>query len=139
MLAEALSRMPHEGPMQLLQSILRVDAESICCRATSHEGEDHPLRLNGVLHATALLELGAQTAAAHASLFGLGRAHTGLVLAVSAAEFTCARVTSPAVLTVAAKRLDTLSLAASYHFEVRQAERLLVSSTVLLSMLPVQP
>ena len=138
MLAEALDRMPHRGAMRLITGIDRADETVIACHADGHMALDYPLRLGGVLYTASLLELGAQAAAAHASLHGLGQAHMGLVLSISDVEFNGDRVENPAPLNVTGTRVEMLALAASYRFEVRQEDTLLVSGNVLLSMEPVE-
>jgi predicted hotdog family 3-hydroxylacyl-ACP dehydratase len=135
MLAEALARMPHGGAMRLIAAIDSADAAGICCRATGHAAPDHPLRLDGVLHAAALVELGAQAAAAHASLFGMDAAHTGLVLAIGDLALHRDRIDDPEPLRMSAERLHQLDSAASYRFTVAQGDVPVVTGEILLSML----
>jgi predicted hotdog family 3-hydroxylacyl-ACP dehydratase len=134
MLAEAQARMPHSGAMQLIAAIESADATRIRCRATGHSAPDHPLRLDGVLYAAALVELGAQAAAAHASLFGMDAAHTGLVLAIGDLALHRDRVEDAAPLCVAAERVHRLDTAAAYRFSVTQGAAELVAGEILLSM-----
>ena len=135
MLAEALARMPHSGAMRLIAAVEAADPVSIRCRATGHAAPDYPLRLDDVLHAAALVELGAQAAAAHASLFAMGSAHTGLVLAIGALALHRDRVEDPRPLQVTAERLNQLDTAASYRFSVTQAAAPVVTGEILLSMM----
>ncbi len=139
MLLEALTRMPHSGQMRLIASIDSADEQSIRCRATPHDGADYPLRLEGVLYTVSLVELGAQAAAAHASVYKVGGAHTGLVLTISDATFDSDCVDSPAPLSMTAVRQDLIASAASYRFEVAQEDHVLASGSVLLSMEAAQP
>jgi predicted hotdog family 3-hydroxylacyl-ACP dehydratase len=136
MLAEALARMPHRGAMRLIAAVEAADAAGIRCRATDHAPPEHPLRLDGVLYATALVELGAQAAAAHASLFGMRAAHSGLVLALGDLELRCARIEDPAPLHMRAERVDQIEGAAAYRFAVSQNGAPLVTGEILLSMVP---
>ena len=136
MLAEALARMPHAGAMRLIAAIEGADRAGIRCRAIDHSAPDYPLRLDGVLHAAALVELGAQAAAAHASLYGTGAAHAGLVLALSDVELRCTPIEDAQPLRIVADRLEQIEGAAAYRFTVLQSEAPLVSGTVLLSMRP---
>lgn len=133
-LAEALARMPHAGTMRLVASIEAADATCIRCRATDHARPDHPLRLGGVLHAAALVELGAQAAAAHASLFGMGMAHAGLVLAIGDVALHGNRIESAEPLRMSAERLHQLETAAAYRFVVTQGTAHVVTGEILLSM-----
>lgn len=134
MLEEALDRMPHRGAMRLIGSIEKADDAMIRCIARDHFDGDYPLRLNGVLYASALVELGAQAAAAHASLYGLGAAHTGLVLSIGAVEFHRNEVPDNGNLQIVAQRLRALGMAASYHFSVGLHGAPITSGEVLLSI-----
>ena len=136
MLAEALARMPHAGAMRLIAEIESADGTRIRCRATDHAPPDHPLRLNGVLYAAALVELGAQAAAAHASVFALGTAHAGLVMALSDVDLCCALINDPEPLRMSAEQLDQIAGAAAYRFAVSQHDAALVTGEILLSMVP---
>ncbi|MFK7944691.1 MAG: hypothetical protein AB8B85_17530 [Paracoccaceae bacterium] len=134
MLAEALERMPHTGPMRLITGIDQADDTSIVCHADGHTADSYPLRLGGVLYSAALVELGAQAAAAHASLFGLGHAHMGLVLTISDVTLSVERIENPDRLVITGTRIELLAMAASYRFDVRQAGAAIASGSVLLSM-----
>jgi predicted hotdog family 3-hydroxylacyl-ACP dehydratase len=136
MLAEALARMPHGGAMRLVAAIEWADESRIACRATEHAAPDYPLRLHGVLHSAALVELGAQAAAAHASLFGMGAAHTGLVLAIGDLALHGDGVDDPGPLRMSAERLGQLDSAVAYRFAVTQRGGPLVTGELLLSMVP---
>ncbi|MEO1491768.1 MAG: hypothetical protein AAFV19_06405 [Pseudomonadota bacterium] len=138
-LEEALARMPHRGAMRLIEAIEAVDEHSILCRARPHGGSEYPLRLDGHLEPAALTELGAQAAAAHASLFGMGAAHTGLVLSMNGIDIRRNTVPEGGNLAVRAERISSLDAAASYHFVVKTPsadmdEDTILSGEVLLSM-----
>jgi predicted hotdog family 3-hydroxylacyl-ACP dehydratase len=134
MLHEALMRMPHAGPMQLIEEIVSADAGEILCIARDHRAESYPLRLDGALHGCTLVELGAQAAAAHASLFRVGEAHTGLVLALGNMEVFRDRVADDGPLTVRAEQCQSLEDAVRYRFEVMDRGRTVVAGDILLSM-----
>jgi predicted hotdog family 3-hydroxylacyl-ACP dehydratase len=134
MLADALARMPHAGAMRLIAAIEHADATGIRALATDHSAAGHPLRLDGVLHAAALVELGAQAAAAHASLFGMDAAHTGLVLAIGDLALHRDRVEDAEPLRMTAERVHQLDTAAAYRFSVTQGAAMLVTGEILLSM-----
>lgn len=89
-LHSALDRMPHKGAMLLLESIIGIDETTIHCRACDHRAPDYPLRIDGKLMGVTLIELGAQAAAAHASLHGIGGHHAGLLLALFNVEILLA-------------------------------------------------
>ena len=134
MLAEALERMPHAGAMRLIAAIEDADEARIRCRATDHAAAAYPLRLDGVLYAAALVELGAQAAAAHASLHAMRAGHAGLVLALGNLEMHRDRVDDPEPLRMTAERLHQLDGAAAYRFSVTQGAAPLVAGEILLSM-----
>ncbi|MEM7744634.1 MAG: hypothetical protein AAF409_13085 [Pseudomonadota bacterium] len=128
----ARARMPHRGAMQLIEEIAEIDATSIRCISTGHTAAGHPLRLDGVLYVSALVELGAQAAAAHASVHGMGGAHAGLVLAMNDVEIHGIRVDAPR-LEILATLAESIHGAARYTFAVDGPARLL-SGSLLLSM-----
>ena len=82
----ALDRMPHKGAMQLIASVEALDETTIYCRAKSHKGRDYPLRTDGRLMTAALVEIGAQAAAAHASIHGQDGSHIGMLLSLQKVE-----------------------------------------------------
>ena len=65
---DILTRLPHQGAMCLLASVLRWDAESITCHALSHRDPDNPLRHRGRLGPVCGIEYGLQAAALHGAL-----------------------------------------------------------------------
>ncbi len=144
MLREALERMPHAGRMQLIGEILSADEREIRCLARDHRGPSYPLRLGGRLFCCALVELGAQAAAAHTSLFGIAAAHTGFVLSLSGVVIgpdlapsdapPSEAPPSDAPLAIRAEHLDSLDARALYRFEVTGGEARLVAGDVLLGM-----
>jgi len=134
MLEQALDRMPHRGAMRLIDEIVQIDEKAILCNAREHSDAEFPLRLNAVLYPSALVELGAQAAAAHASLFGLGAAHTGLILSLSGVVCNRDAVPDDGQLVIRAERVRALDTAASYSFNVDAGDDTILSGEVLLSM-----
>lgn len=134
MLREALERMPHSGRMQLIGEILSADEREIRCLARDHRDPSYPLRLGGRLYACALVELGAQAAAAHTSLFGVAAAHTGLVLSLTGVVIGSDIVRSDAPLMIRAELLESLDARALYRFEISGGNDRLVAGDVLLGM-----
>ena len=132
----ALERMPHRGPMQLIEAVLQADEDSVECRAKPHQASTYPLRVDGRLHNSALVELGAQAAAAHASLHGIGKAHVGLLLTLSNVEMgdTDADQCEDA-MTVRAIRLYGDADSARYRLQVRRGDsQVILSGDAVLSM-----
>lgn len=136
MLEQALARMPHAGPMRLIERIDHAAEDTLTCQARPHDLPDYPLRLDGTLYTAALVEIGAQAAAAHASLHGMGAAHTGLVLSLSNVRVSSDVVEAPDPFRIEAKRQHLMDNAASYVFEITQSDRQLVEGEILLSMIP---
>jgi len=126
--------MPHAGKMRLIGEIVSADADQILCIAHDHSCASYPLRLDGVLHACALAELGAQAAAAHISLTGIGGTHTGLVLALSNVEVFRDRVEDDVPLSVRGACRHSHEDAASYRFEVMDGAGTIIAGDVLLSL-----
>lgn len=59
---------PHQGRMCLLDAVLECTPTHIRCRTHSHRAADHPLALDGVLHAPVAIEYAAQAMALHGAL-----------------------------------------------------------------------
>lgn len=136
---DALDRMPQKGAMLLIEEVLGADEGTIFCRARDHRGADYPLRVSGQLMTISLVELGAQAAAAHASLFGVGGHHAGLILAlrdVDVKETDANRFESP--LETNAERLHFDESGARYRFSVRCGATEILDGEALLMMHAVE-
>lgn len=131
---EAFARMPHTGAMRLIAEILAADPDRVHCRATDHRAPTYPLRIDGVLHAAALIELGAQAAAVHASHYAVGAAHTGLVLALGNVALFRDTVGATDRLDARAERIAAHDDAATYRFSVGDRDGPIVTGDLLLSM-----
>jgi len=131
---DALSRMPHSGPMRLIASVIASDSQRVRCLATDHRAPSFPLRLGGVLHGAAMIEIGAQAAAVHASLHALDAAHTGLVLALGDVVIARDVVESAGRVEAMAERIAGDDAGARYRFEVVDGDGVIVSGELLLSM-----
>lgn len=129
-----LARMPHAGSMRLIERILHIEEDEISCAASNHLAATYPLRIEGVLYPSVLVEIGAQAAAAHSSIHGIGARHVGLLLGVQ--EMAIHRLdpnrTEP--LHAWAKRLEHAETSAHYSFLVSQADAPVVEGTLLLQM-----
>lgn len=131
---QAFARMPHAGAMRLIAEILAADPDRVHCRATDHGAPTYPLRIDGVLHAAALVEIGAQAAAVHASLHAIGGAHSGLVLALGNVALARDIVGATGRLEARAERIAAHGDAASYRFSVEDRDGPIVTGDLLLSM-----
>lgn len=65
---EICKLIPHSGSMCLLDKVTEWDDKHIVCRTMTHQHSGNPLRSNGILPATALIEYGAQAMAVHGGL-----------------------------------------------------------------------
>ncbi len=137
--AIAFERMPHEGAMRLVDRIIDADEDTLRCIARPHAAPDYPLRVGGVLHASALVEIGAQAAALHASLHAVGAAHAGLVLSLGEVELIEDDVRNDVPIEAEATRLAGEYNSARYRFWVTQGDTLLVHGNLLLSLQRTEP
>lgn len=119
---EALAWMPHKGPMMLIAGIDEMAEDHVRCHAKDHTGPAYPLRCGDTVPGIALVELGAQAAAAHASMHGVGGVHTGLLLALRKVEVHVVDAsTLPAPLDISATRVGADGGGAQYSFTVHTA------------------
>ena len=127
--------MPQKGAMLLLERILSADETAIQCLAKDHRGPDYPLRIGGALAPLSLVELGAQAAAAHASLFGIGGHHAGLLLALHNVEITAKNfLDGDERLTAGATQLYFDENGARYDFGVDLAGDIILSGQAMMRM-----
>lgn len=136
---DALDRMPQKGAMLLIDTVLSADEDTIHCRARDHRTPDYPLRIADSLMTISLVELGAQAAAAHASLYGVGGHHAGLLLTlrdVEICEADADHFESP--LESRAERLQFDQSGARYRFVVCSGAAEVLSGEALLMMQAVE-
>lgn len=62
------ARIPHAGPMALLDRLLEAREEGLSCESDTHRRPDHPLRTASGLLAPAAIEYAAQAMALHGAL-----------------------------------------------------------------------
>jgi len=65
---EIAARVPHSGPMCLLDRVVSWNNETIICEANNHRDPGHPLARDGVLDMMAAIEYAAQAMAVHGAL-----------------------------------------------------------------------
>lgn len=127
-----LSHLPHQGAMNLLDRIVAWDATSIRACATSHRADANPLRRGGVLPIAAGIEYGAQAAAAHGALVGMGGA--GLLASVRSVRFHAARLDDrQAELDVVAEQLGGGDAGVLYRFALFATGQPLVEGRVTVA------
>jgi predicted hotdog family 3-hydroxylacyl-ACP dehydratase len=137
--SEALERMPQKGVMLLIDEVLAATEDSIVCRASDHRRADYPLRIAGELMPVTLVELGAQASAAHASLYGIGGHHAGLLLALHKVEILKSDGDlSDSPLEACANRLYFDESGARYRFTVRDQTRDILVGEAMLMMQAIE-
>ncbi len=119
--AEIERRIPHAGAMNLLDSVIEWNTETIRCRATSHRDPANPLRVAGKLYAISGVEYASQAMAIHGALSGTvaGRPRAGYL--ASLRDVVCHRATLDGahdVLTVFAESLMGDETRVMYAFSV---------------------
>ncbi len=65
---EIAARIPHAGPMCLLDRVVNWNSETIICEANNHREANHPLARDGALDTMAAIEYAAQAMAVHGAL-----------------------------------------------------------------------
>lgn len=132
---DCLERMPHKGAMRLIERITSVTDTEIHCQGVPHGDASYPLRLDGVLYTANLVELGAQAAAAHASIGDLKGNHTGLLIALQNIDLKTPTVTDcSAPLSIIARQLHFDGNGALYDFEIRAQAQTYISGRATLKM-----
>jgi predicted hotdog family 3-hydroxylacyl-ACP dehydratase len=140
MTCQAFDRMPQKGAMMLLESIVDIGESTITCRARDHRGADYPLRIDGRLMGASLVELGAQAAAAHASMYGIDGRHAGLLLALHDVTILLADADDAiGRLTCAAERIFFDDGFARYCFSVRDEDDVRIYGQATLKMQAIEP
>ena len=134
-LNDALERMPHMGAMRLIEQITSATEAEIHCLGVPHGDAAYPLRLGGILYTANLVELGAQAAAAHASMGELKGNHTGLLIGLqNITLFTSTVPEGPENLRVTARQLHFDGNGALYDFEIGSQEQIYIQGRATLKM-----
>lgn len=136
------SRIPHQGTMCLLDSVLEWSERRIVCAAISHTLLDNPLRSAGRLGSAIGVEYAAQAMAVHGALFAPGAAAPtqGYLASVRGLDLHVDRLddqTGP--LRITAERLSGDTRLILYRFHIHHQERCLLegrASVVLVSTVP---
>ncbi len=132
---DGLNRMPHQGAMRLIKRVVIATDTHIHCVASDHNVNDYPLRLNGTLFSVTLVELGAQAAAVHTSLYNIANNHTGLLIGLKKVEFTKNVVGETSQnLDIYADQIHFDADVALYSFCVRSEEQEIVKGQAMLQM-----
>ncbi|WP_277189689.1 hotdog family protein [Caballeronia sp. BR00000012568055] len=117
------ARIPHSGPMCLLDGVIEWDAQHVRCVATSHRLADNPLRSKGRLASVCGIEYAAQAMAVHGALVGAGdakRPRVGMLTSVRGVRSYVDRLdTLDAPLDIEAERIGGDENTVLYRFNVR--------------------
>ncbi|MDR5782458.1 hydroxymyristoyl-ACP dehydratase [Caballeronia sp. LZ065] len=128
---EIAARIPHDGAMCLLESVVAWDAERIRCTATSHLAADNPLRFKDRLASVCGIEYAAQVMATHGALVGTEhgqRPRAGLLTSVRGVDIFVDRLDGlDAPLDIEAERIGGDENTVLYRFSVQCAGRPLLS------------
>ena len=135
---EWADRIPHCGPMALIERVLAYHHESIRATADNHRSVDHPLRRGDRLRAIHLCEYGAQSMAVHGALIardsGQG-AHPGLLVALRGVVLHVERFDDrDGVLEVSAVREHADARAWLYRFVVHNRGDLLAEGRAMVML-----
>lgn len=124
------ARIPHSGPMCLLERLLSWSADEIVCQATDAADPAHPLRLGDGVPAACALELASQAMALHGALNApaLAPPRAGFLASARSVRLHVARLDdAPGPLVVHVVHLAGDATQALYAFDLSDAAaRLLV-------------
>ena len=132
------ARIPHRGPMCLLERMASWRPDAIECIAVNHRDPRHPLRSASGLLASATIEYAAQAMALHGALSAAAEeraAGAGFLASARDVRLACWRLddlprADPDELVVAAERQAADAGRILYSFSVRHAGRELASGRV---------
>jgi len=122
--AAIAARIPHSGPMCLLDALLSWTADEIVCRSGDPADPAHPLRLGDALPAACALEYASQAMALHGALCApaAGGPTPGFLASARGVRLHVCRLDdAPGALRVHARRLAGDAGQAMYAFELRDA------------------
>jgi predicted hotdog family 3-hydroxylacyl-ACP dehydratase len=118
------ARVPHAGPMCLLDAVVAWDEQHIECRASGHSSPAHPLAQAGRLPATAAVEYAAQAMALHGRLVqehagATAAPRRGFLAGLRSVRLHCRWIDADAAsLTVRVSRYAGDEVQVLYDFEV---------------------
>jgi len=129
------THVPHQGPMSLLEEVVRWDFAGLTARATTHVDANHPLRRDGMLPCACAVEYGAQAVAAHGALLTHGTPARGFLASVRGVTFSVPRLDDIAgPLDVVVRRLGGGAHGLLYSFSVESAGRVLASGRLTIAL-----
>lgn len=144
-------RIPHQGSMCLLDTVLAWDNNLIRCEANSHRAPNHPLRAHGRLGAACGVEYAAQAMAVHGALVaeaaagengGSAPPRAGYLASLRSVTLHVERLdTIAGPLTVNAERITGDANTVLYSFTVQTGAQTLLSgrAVVVLDAAVISP
>lgn len=107
------ARVPHQGRMCLLDSVLQASENGLLCAADSHRDPGNPLRQQGRLGAACGIEYAGQAMALHGALLAEAQGHAapagGMLVSVRAVTFHAARLDGVAARLLVSVLSDAVS------------------------------
>lgn len=135
-------RIPHQGSMCLLDTVLAWDHNLIRCEASSHRAPQHPLRAHGRLGAACGVEYAAQAMAVHGALVaeaaagesgGSAPPRAGYLASLRSVTLHVERLdTMAGPLTVNAERITGAANTVLYSFTVQTGAQTLLSGRAVV-------
>jgi predicted hotdog family 3-hydroxylacyl-ACP dehydratase len=133
------ARIPHSGPMCLLERVIDWNSEKIFCEAINHRDANHPLAQNGKLDATAAMEYAAQAMAVHGALIAESKVDAkpkvGYLASIRDVDCTVPYLhLLPGALQIEATRLMGEESRVMYEFKVSNEGRVCVTGRAAVVM-----
>lgn len=127
--------MPHRPPMLMLDALLAHSEDACTCTKTFREGD--PLVEDGRVSALAVIELFAQTAAAHFGYAGLvrgGGMASGALLGTRRIDLTVGSLAVGDEITIVARRVMAMAPMAQFECTASIGERVIASGSINVAM-----
>lgn len=127
--------MPHRPPMLMIDALIAHTDDACTCTKTFREGD--PLVEDGCISALALIELFAQTAAAHFGYAGMvrgGGMASGALLGTRRIDLSLGSLSVGDEITIRAKRVMAIPPMAQFECEAKIGERVIASGSINVAM-----
>lgn len=133
-LTEIYAKLPHSGPMRLLEGVESWNETRIRCLTRSHRAPDNPLRGGEGLSSVHAVEYAAQAAAVHGVLRGtLAEAPVLFLAAVGALQLECRYLDAVgSKITIDAELDGHLGSSVRYRFALLGEERVRARGSITL-------
>lgn len=129
---------PHTDNMCLWETVISYDELHISCQTKRHLDPQHPLKINGKLFKSQLIEFGAQAIAIHGGLLGknnAGKPRMGYLASVKNIQYGTLNQDT-ACLTVVAEALIMNENSKMYQFTLQDADSKMMCQGRILVILP---